>query len=152
MQFFIWWIMTDITGSRLHFGSRCDRWWKRCCGCARCVHQVCAAGGAPGRTCRTGISADYDRLQITACQTAQPVVYCESTKHCDLLAQLGEHLGDNQEVGSSSLPQITRYFAWHTHEKTPRNSQGVFFRRRSGDSGFGTGELFMWEYAYIMRY
>lgn len=24
-----------------------------------------------------------------------------------MLAQLGEHLGDNQEVGSSSLPQIT---------------------------------------------
>lgn len=25
-----------------------------------------------------------------------------------MLAQLGEHLGDNQEVGSSSLPQITK--------------------------------------------
>lgn len=27
---------------------------------------------------------------------------------CDLLAQLGERLGDNQKVGGSSPPQITK--------------------------------------------
>lgn len=35
------------------------------------------------------------------------VCYTNKAIQLDLLAQLGEHLGDNQEVGSSSLPQIT---------------------------------------------